>query len=506
MEASTRIKKTASAFLMIYLFSLGVYGLSTGESECGRQDQWPDTRAGRWGEALFKAYNTDGEEALRQFIKTYYSEAYLKENSIEEELKNGPLMLRQITGKITVHSVRADSEFIIDATVKTEKLGWVKFKIELSSDPPHDVAGMGPYAQIAAPDDAPAGREEPVPEAHRRYTEWRDLSDLLEQARQECGAPGIAAAIVQGDRIVNKAVTGIRRSDKTGKAEISDLWHVGSVTKILTAAMIGKLLDKGRLRWDMTIGEVLPEISMNGEYRNTTMKQLLGHLAGVPSMPSSGEFVSISPGAALRSPVQARAALVRQILTEPPSGTGEYSYSNSGYVVAGFMTEQVMQDTWENLMRRHVFQPLGLSSAGFGWPAASDRPDQPYGHYGAAPDLKVQEIGEYTVLDIDAFGPSANIHCSIEDFARIAVFYLHVLHGQDESLAPETVSRFWSAAEIDNGKRLFDHLGSGGTFLAMIAVYPDDDMAVVAAANIGLSAWEAFKKLRNSVYHRLTEQ
>ncbi|MBN1272745.1 MAG: beta-lactamase family protein [Candidatus Aminicenantes bacterium] len=429
----------------------------------------------------------------------------MKDTPVEKELDSGPLMLRQVVGKMTVHSDHAEGEFVIDAIVKTEKFGWVKFKIELSPEPPHDLTGMGPYAQTSAPSDVALDKIEQTPEESDSYDDWKDLHDLIEQVRQECGAPGMAAAIVRGEKIVDKGATGLRRFDKPNRVQISDLWHIGSVTKTFTGTMIGKLLDKEVLQWDMTIGEVLPDIPMNPQYQKITLEQLLGHRAGVPSMPSSGEFVSDFSRDSVRTPAQARAALVQKILGEKPSGVGEYIYSNAGYVVAGFMTERAMKQSWEGLMRSQVFEPLDLKSAGFGWPAASDRRDQPYGHYGAAPELRVQEIGKYELFDIDAFGPAANIHCSIEDLARFAAFYLHVLDGQEDSLKPETVPRFWREGKTEEGKRLYGFFGSGGTFIAMIAVYPDDNLAVVAAVNIGLPAMESFKKMRDAIYHRKSQ-
>ena len=492
-------------FIIVCISTLFVYGGTTVESDSKKQVQWPDTYAGRWGEDFFKAYNTEGEEALRQFVKEHYSEDYLKDTPAEKELNSGPLMLRQVLGKMTVHSASAEGDFIIDAIVKTEKFGWVKFKIELSPEPPHDLSGMGPYAQTSAPGDEALDKKEQTPEEADSYEDWKDLQDLIELVRQECGAPGMAAAVVRGEKIVDKATVGIRRFDKPDRVQISDLWHMGSVTKTFTGTMIGKLLDKGALQWEMTIGEVLHDIPMNPQYQKITLGQLLGHRAGVPSMPSSGEFVSDSSGDSERTPAQARAALVRQILSEKPSGIGEYIYSNAGYVVAGFMTERAMKQTWEMLIHSQVFEPLDLKSAGFGWPATSDRREQPYGHYGAAPELRVQEIGKYELFDVNAFGPAANIHCSIEDLARFASFHLHVLNGQEDSLKLETLPRFWREGKTEEGKRRYGFFGSGGTFMAMIAVYPDDNLAVVAVANIGLPAMESFEKMRDAIYYRMIQ-
>jgi len=46
----------------------------------------------------------------------------------------------------------------------------------------------------------------------------------------------------------------------------------------------------------------------------------------------------------------------------------KYAYSNVGYTIAGAMAEKVAGDTWEDLMKREVFEPLKITEAGFGRP------------------------------------------------------------------------------------------------------------------------------------------
>ena len=107
-------------------------------------------------------------------------------------------------------------------------------------------------------------------------------------------------------------------------------------------------------------------------------------------MAPAGEFAEgFKPG---RPPAEARAALVRQVLTEKPFKPGEYSYSNTGYVVAGYMAERVTRRSWEELMRSLVFEPLELRSAGFRWPATEDRPNQPWGHVGTPRSRRSRRI------------------------------------------------------------------------------------------------------------------
>jgi CubicO group peptidase (beta-lactamase class C family) len=254
----------------------------------------------------------------------------------------------------------------------------------------------------------------------------------------------------------------------------------------------------------MTIGDILDDIRTKPEYQSVTLEQLLQHRAGVPGMPSTGEFAQGFPPTAGRLPVEARLALVRQVLTETPLNQGEYSYSNAGYVVAGCMAERVTKRSWEEMAQTLVFDPLKLHSAGFGWPATPQRPNQPYGHYGTSPDLKVQEIGGYTLGDLTYYRPAGDVHCSIGDLATFAAYQLRVARGQDEDLDAETLQRYWRAHELENGGTAHTFFGSGGTFLAMVAIYPQSDLAVVAATNYGLPAMPYLKAMRDAIHNRAT--
>jgi CubicO group peptidase (beta-lactamase class C family) len=461
-----------------------------------KQVDWPYTTAGRYSKSFFEAYNTEGEEALRRFVKEYHSEDYLNETSLDEELTSH-LRLRKLAGKLIVHSAKALGDFAIEIIARSELFGWMKFQIELLPEPPHD-----PITFRGGPTSPP----ETV--SIKNYSDWEDLCDLLEKVRRDSGAPGMAAALVRSGKIVEKAVTGVRRIDQPDRIQIGDRFHIGSVGKIFTGTMIGKLLEDEVLSWDMTIGEILDDIPMKAEYRSVTLKQLLQHHGGVPNWPTTGEFTDGIPTKPKQSPAEARKRVVQQVLTESLVNPGEYSYSNAGYVVAGYMVERVLKRSWEELMYSLVFEPLELRSTGFGWAATEDLPNQPLGHYGTPPKLRIQEIGEYMIGnifgDMDYVGPAGNLHCSIEDMARFAAFHLRVLNDQDSALKAETVSCFWREGKTDEGERRYCFFGSGGTFLAMVAVYPDSDIAIVAATNFGLPAMPFLKEIRDAIYNRIS--
>src|SRR5690606_18734896 len=114
--------------------------------------------------------------------------------------------------------------------------------------------------------------------------------------------------------------------------------------------------------------------------RAATVRQLLDHTAGLPRDFGLGSHWRALPhqGAAI---VEGRRRALQPILEEaPPVELGTRSYSNVGFVLAGHVIEHVTGGTWEDAMRRELFEPLGMASAGFGEPGTPGKLDQPFGH------------------------------------------------------------------------------------------------------------------------------
>src|SRR5690606_16090689 len=98
-------------------------------------------------------------------------------------------------------------------------------------------------------------------------------------------------------------------------------------------------------------------------------------------------------------------------------------YSNAGFTIAGAMLEQATGKPFGELLTEHLFEPLGMSSAGFGNPATRTRPEQPHGH--RMVNGKPVAIPPGPRDDNpSAITPAGRVHASIMDFARYASFHL----------------------------------------------------------------------------------
>lgn len=465
---------------------------------------WPDTEVGRWAAAFFSALNTGEVAVLEVFVRRHYSAEYLADTT-PAEIAAGFEGIRSQLGRLTVHSTTSDGDFALSIMVHSADTGlWLRFRIALNPSPPHDLAEL---------EGAPA----PPPPVERDYTDWTTLDELAEQVRHDSGSPGLAVAVVHAG-VIETAAVGVRRQGTEEPVRVDDAFHVGSLTKAMTATVIGGLVEEGELRWDLTVAEALPALRGRAEFDGVSLEQLLRHQGGVPTMPALPADAPL-PG----TPAEGRAALVRAALASEPTAVpgARTVYSNAGYVAAAVMAERAAGASWEELMSRRLFEPAGMTSAGFGWPATERDPDAVRGHFGTPPELRVQELGEQGLGGVDLgtyLGPAGDVHASVADLARFARLHLDGIHGTDTpvgstatigllhtpGIGPEGGVPYAGGWVVDfaSGGEVHWHNGSNGTFYALIMLYPEDDLAVVVLQNIGLEADPWARRMAAALHRR----
>jgi CubicO group peptidase (beta-lactamase class C family) len=247
--------------------------------------------------------------------------------------------------------------------------------------------------------------------------EPRDISAELETVRAKYKVPACASAVIEDGRIIAIGATGLRRSDSGAAVTTADIWHIGSCTKTMTAALIGVLVDEGKLRWDMSVAEALPSVQCHPGWRKVTLWHVISQRSGISQM-SSGEWRSLDAGGG--TPREQRATFAKMLLARAPAQPpGKYAYSNSGYGLLGAIIERTANTSYEDMLRKHIFTPLGLKTAGFGAPATPGKLDQPWGHRRSGDRLTPVAPSPGSQFP-PALAPAASVHMSLADFARFA--------------------------------------------------------------------------------------
>ncbi len=319
------------------------------------------------------------------------------------------------------------------------------------------------------------------------------LNTLLEPIRKKYDLPALAAAVVNSKGLVRVGAVGVRKRGDATPVTVSDQFHLGSCTKAMTATLIARLVEEGKLDYRDTLGKTFPDLakSMAPEMRRITLTELLSHHSGLPQPSEKGGDSVVRKGS-LR---EQRQALLRELAGEKLAaapGT-EFVYQNRNYILAGHMAERVLDASWEDLITQKLFRPLKMTSAGFGPMASKDSVDQPWGHTANGKPVNNDNA--------PVLGPAGRVHCSLADWAKFVADQIRGARGQKALLQPETYQKLhrspfedkpytwggWLGGDKNppTGHYVITHDGSNLRNYSTAWVAPDRDLAVLVVANQG---------------------
>jgi CubicO group peptidase (beta-lactamase class C family) len=349
------------------------------------------------------------------------------------------------------------------------------------------------------------------------------LTSVLTEMSEQYTQPAMAAALVHGDNIIAQATVGKIVYGEEHAANDNSRFHIGSTTKSMTAVLVAMLVKQGKLQYDMTLEQALPDTPMRDEYRRATLTDLLNNRAGIIAFqltthedPEIVKKLMEEIPAAYPDPTEQRREVTKLALSlEPIAEPGtKVIYSNVGWPIIGYILELAAGQSYEALLKELIFKPLGMKTARTGgWPASKSEPDQPRGHYMARANTgkpTPQKLDDEYVLS-DWMNPSGGVHCNILDYALYAREHLFGQQGKGKLLSQKEYETMHSIQVTTNLREMYPHMqldreasfgygwgiskkeqgylssaaGSGGTFFAQIYVYPALNFAFVGFTNCG---------------------
>lgn len=302
-------------------------------------------------------------------------------------------------------------------------------------------------------------------------------------------APGIAAAAHGRDGRRLALTAGVRQHGAGAPIGLDDAWHLGSITKSMTATLVAKLAEDGLLAWDAPLSALLDGVPMRDEYRAVTLRHLLSHRSGLPANLPIPRLLAFPREEA--DPRAGREAYVVEALAMAPHGPAEtsFEYSNNGYVIAGAVIERVTGRPWEAVIRDQLFAPLGMARAGFGAPGTAGALDQPVGHSRGLFGVASHPPGSAMTDNPAVLGPAGRVHAPFEDLLRFAEAH----RDRNAFLRPESWALLqtppfggdYALGLVVRPDGALWHNGSNTLWYAEMLIHPDRGIVAAAAANTG---------------------
>lgn len=311
---------------------------------------------------------------------------------------------------------------------------------------------------------------------------------FIDGIMEEYKIPGLACLVIKESEV---ALLEYRGNTKTGgdiPITENSRFHLGSNTKAMTALLAAISVERGELRWDSTIGEILEPAGYDvpESYKGINLELLLSHQGGIPSIPGHEDWITYF--SSTDEPSLMRKQMIMDTFKLPVDFTpGERTqYSNMGIVIAGVIVAEAASSTWEELMEERIFKPLAMDHMGFG-PPGKIGSDQPWGHNPMPVPPESSGADNPSGL-----GPAGTVHGTLESLIPYLMLWLHegeplISYETWEFITMERHMGFglgWIVLNQYYGKGLA-HDGSNTMFYSTFFAAPDLNSGIIVLTNSG---------------------
>jgi CubicO group peptidase (beta-lactamase class C family) len=188
-----------------------------------------------------------------------------------------------------------------------------------------------------------------------QYFPSKDIDAFINHVMIENKLPGLSIAIVKDDSIIFSKGYGLKKIGEANAVNEHTLFQSASITKTLTALLMGMLVDEGKVKWTDPVKKFIPEFELSEPYitEKLTIRDLLTFRSGILN------------GDTLKA--ESRKEIIPKLKNLKVTNSfriGEVSF-NLGYTLTGYIVEQLFGKSYEELVKEKLFLPLGMNQSYF---------------------------------------------------------------------------------------------------------------------------------------------
>lgn len=254
-------------------------------------------------------------------------------------------------------------------------------------------------------------------------------------------------------------------------------FRLGSITKQFTAASILLLEERGKLKVEDPVKKYMPDAP--AAWDKITIFHLLTHTSGIPSFTGFPDYRSREA-----TPITPEKLVEwfrdKPLEFEPGS---KWNYSNSGYVLLGYLIEKISGQNYADFVQQNIFTPLGMKDSGY------DSNSAIITRRAAGYSPSPHGPGNAGFVHMTIPFSAGALYSTTEDLLR----WEQGLFG-GKLLTPASLAKmttpfkqdyaFGLAVQTKNGHKMISHGGGIEGFNTFLGYYPDEKLVVVALANI----------------------
>ncbi|MHA4847057.1 serine hydrolase [Flavitalea antarctica] len=284
--------------------------------------------------------------------------------------------------------------------------------------------------------------------------------------------------VARGGKVIFTKGYGFRNVKDSSLNNTNTIYQLGSITKQFTATVILKLAEQKKLSLNDRLTKFFPDYP-NGD--SITLTNLLTHSSGIYNYTEDQQFMKTE---AVKPSTRDKMLALFRDRPQNFSPGEKYAYSNSGYLLLGYIIEKVTGKPYETVVREMIISPLKMAHTGFDFTNLRD-PEKATG---------------YTILNQSVRLPAGIVDSSVS-YAAGAMYStvndLNTWHNalqQNKVITNQSIdaaytpykSKYGFGWSIDTlfGKRIVEHGGGIFGFNTFISRVPSENVVVIILNNV----------------------
>ncbi|UED68002.1 MULTISPECIES: serine hydrolase [Brevibacillus] len=371
-------------------------------------------------------------------------------------------------------------------------------------------------------------------EQMKMFEEYARL--LLEEAQ----APGAAIGVARGGKLLYQKTFGYRNREEQLPLSLDTVFGIASITKSFTCVAIMQLQEAGKLSVHDPVIRYLPEFRTGDDEltKRITIHHFMTHTPGMAPMPyldgamkrsmeqdpaiigteAEEELKTVPYLDTYEEVLQAIAGFEGKPLSEPGEA---FSYNNDAYGLLGAIIERTSGQTYEQYVKQHILQPLGMQRTVFAVEELADKDDVTVLYTNKKVDGNNEVIAAPYWHDAPAMRAAGFLKSTVNDLLRyLQIFRPDAENNRANILSSDSIRQMLAPHARCDGHRsygyglmvspafpeglMLEHGGSLKGISSHIFSVPSMELTGVVLANLdGVSVRELVVALLNTLAQRL---
>ncbi|MET2984312.1 serine hydrolase [Aureibaculum conchae] len=328
----------------------------------------------------------------------------------------------------------------------------------------------------------------------------KKLDQYYAKMVKDWDVPSAVIGIVKDGKLVFTGSYGVKKIGKSDTPDANTNYAIASNSKAFTSAILGMLVEEGKLSWNDKVKDHLPYFAVYDPWvsANVTIRDLLSHRVGLGTF--SGDVIWY------KSDLSAEEIVERvKFVPKAFDFRAGYGYSNVMYITAGEVIRKITGKSWAENVKERIFNPLGMDKT-----VTNPNKLESVGDF-ATPHGREDDINiPIDWVNWEEIGALGGIISNVNDLSKWMILNLnHGVNGTDTLFSKNTRNMVWRPHNnhyIDHTKKndfnrhfngyglgwgLSDyhgnlrvgHTGGYDGMITAITLIPDKNLGVVVLTN-----------------------